>query len=158
MLVDAASLLVGAGVGKATGTLLRAMGSKIVPKAADTAAKSITTVYATERQSASMAARSALTEARSGATVYRTGNLGDSMTGESQYWSLQNPTTKSNFAGGLGLPLVGSDSRFIMGGTLKSSASAITNKAAGLGVNAGGEIQLVTEPSGVGGLWFHMPE
>ena len=63
----------------------------------------------------------------------------------------------SNFASRLGVPSVGSDFRFIMGGTLKPGASAITNEAAGLGVNTGGEIQLVTEPFSVRNLWFHMP-
>jgi len=38
--------------------------------------------------------------------------------------------------------------------TLNPGAAAGTNAAPGLGANAGGAIQVVTQPGGVGNLWF----
>jgi uncharacterized ion transporter superfamily protein YfcC len=76
------------------------------------------------------------------------------MGGESQYWSLQNPVTPG-YASQMGMPAV--TPNFMMGGTLNPGASVIANQAAGLGVNAGGGLQIVTSPGGVGLSWFHMP-
>lgn len=56
--------------------------------AAEGTTASITTPYAVEVQSSSAEAQAALAQAQNGATLYRTGQLGTSMTGESQYWSL----------------------------------------------------------------------
>ena len=81
------------------------------------------------------------------------GEMGESMAGESQYWSLDNPLANSNFANNMGMPAVASD--FTMTGTLNSGASAITNEALGLGGNAGSGIQVVVSPGGVGNLGFH---
>jgi hypothetical protein len=53
----------------------------------------IVTPYRIEAQGLTAAEAAALAEARSGATLCRTGELGQSMAAESQYWSLQNPTT-----------------------------------------------------------------
>ncbi|HEX3627107.1 MAG TPA: choice-of-anchor Q domain-containing protein [Verrucomicrobiae bacterium] len=116
---------------------------------------SITTPYAVEAQSSSTAAQTALAQAQNGATLYRMGQTGVSMTGESQYWSLQNPLLDPNYANSMGMPGVTSD--FIMTGTLNPGASVIANEAPGLGANTGNGIQIVTEPGGVGGLTFHMP-
>jgi len=116
---------------------------------------SITTPYAVEAQSASAEAQAALSQAQNGATLYRTGQLGTSMTGESQYWSLQNPLLNPNYAAEMGMPGVTPD--FIMTGTLNPGASVIANEAPGLGANLGGKIQIVTQPGGVGNLGFHMP-
>jgi len=44
-----------------------------------------------ERRRTSAEAQVALAQAQNGETLYRTGELGESMAGESQYWSLQNP-------------------------------------------------------------------
>jgi hypothetical protein len=76
------------------------------------------------------------------------------MTGESQYWPLQNPLSPG-YAKGVGLPNV--QPNFFMTGTLNPGVSVITNEAAGLGGNAGRQIQVVTSPGGVGNLGFHMP-
>jgi RHS repeat-associated protein len=65
---------------------------------------SITTPYAVEAQSSSAEAQAALAQAQNGATLYRTGQLGTSMTGESQYWSLQNPLLNPNYASEMGMP------------------------------------------------------
>jgi len=46
---------------------------------------------------------------------------------------------------------------WIMGGTLRTGAAAVSRSAPGLGVNAGGSIEIVVQPGGVSGLWFHMP-
>ena len=83
------------------------------------------------------------------------GELGESMAGESQYWSLQNPLNNPTYASGMGMP--GVQSNFMMTGTLNPGAPVIANEAARLGANAGGEIQIVTSPGGVGNLSFHMP-
>jgi hypothetical protein len=77
------------------------------------------------------------------------------MTGESQYWSLENPLLNPGYANSMGMPAVTPD--FVMTGTLNPGASVITNEAPGLGVNAGQGIQVVTSPGGVGNLGFHMP-
>jgi hypothetical protein len=77
------------------------------------------------------------------------------MAGESQYWSLQNPLLNPNYASQMGMP--GVTPNFIMGGTLNPGASVIANEAGALGANAGRGIQIVTQPGGVGNLWFHMP-
>jgi hypothetical protein len=86
--------------------------------------------------------------------VFRTGELGESMAGESQYWSVSNPLSPG-YGSGIGLPDVTPD--FIMGGTVAPDAAVITNEAAALGTNGGGDIQVVTSPGAVTGLWFHMP-
>jgi RHS repeat-associated protein len=116
---------------------------------------SITTSYAVEVQSSSAEAQAALVQAQNGAMLYRTGQLGESMAGESQYWSLENPLLKPNYANVVGLPDVTPD--FVMTGTLNSDATAIVNEAPGLGANAGGGLQVVTTPDGVGNLNFLMP-
>jgi hypothetical protein len=54
-------------------------------------AAAIQTPYAIEAQSASAAAQGALSDVQGGATIFRTGQLGTSMAGESQYWSLTSP-------------------------------------------------------------------
>jgi hypothetical protein len=131
-----------------------AAATPVVPTG-DAPPASITTPYAVETQGSSAEAQAALTQAQSGATVYRTGQLGVSMTGESQYWSLQNPLLNPNYAAEMGMPGVTPD--FIMTGTLNPGASVIANEAPGLGANLGGKIQIVTQPGGVGNLGFHMP-
>ncbi|MBV9825349.1 MAG: hypothetical protein JO001_06720, partial [Alphaproteobacteria bacterium] len=117
-------------------------------------AASIVTPYALEVQSASAEAQAALEAAQSGAPLYRTGQLGQSMAGESQYWSLENPMTPG-YANQMGMPNVTPD--FVLRGTLNRGASVITNEAPGLGVNAGRGIQIITRPGGVGSLQFTMP-
>jgi RHS repeat-associated protein len=118
-------------------------------------AAAIQTPYALEVQSASAEAQAALDAAQNGATLYRTGTLGSNMAGESQYWSLENPLTSPGYAGQMGVP--GGTPNFVLQGTLNPGASVITNVAPGLGVNAGGGIQIVTSPGGVGNLIFTMP-
>ena len=78
-------------------------------------------------KSASVEAQAALAQARNGATLFRTGQLGGSMAGESQYWSLQNPLLNTNYASEMGMP--GVTPNFIMGGTLNPGASVIANEA-----------------------------
>jgi hypothetical protein len=114
----------------------------------------IQTPYAIEVASSSVGARTAISAARNGATLYRAGELGESMAGESQYWSLQTPMSPG-YASQMGIP--GVRVNFIMGGTLNPGASAIANEAAALGANPGAGIQIVTSPNGLGNLWFYMP-
>ena len=131
-----------------------AIQARVATKAAQSGVQSIETLYGIETQSMSAEAQAALSEANSGGALFRTGQLGKSMTAESQYWSLQNPLTPG-YAGQIGLPGVTPD--FIMGGTLNSGASVITNAARALGSNAGGAIQVVTSEGGVGIQFFVMP-
>ena len=141
-------------VGVVTGITTDKEGGPIIQP---TAAKppSIATPYAIEEQSPSEEAQAALAQAQNGATLYRTGQTGVSMTGESQYWTLENPQGPG-FANGLGTPPeVQPD--FVMTGKLNPGATVITNEAPGLGTNTGGGIQVVTAPGGVGNLGFHMP-
>jgi hypothetical protein len=55
-----------------------------------------------------------------------------------------------------GLP-GGAAPNWIMGGSLRTGAPAVTRAAPGLGTNPGGAIEVVNQPGGVTGLWFHMP-
>jgi RHS repeat-associated protein len=118
------------------------------------APSAIQTAYVTEVTSTSLEARLAISAVRNGATLHRAGELGESMAGESQYWSLQNPISPG-YASQMGMP--GVRVNFIMGGTLNPGTSAIANEAAALGANPGAGIQIVTSPNGVGNLWFYMP-
>jgi len=145
------------------GAILGDIGAEIAPAELGAAAEggleaegtpSITTDYAVETQGGSLAEQAALADAQSGATLYRTGELGTSMAGESQYYSLQNPLTPG-YANSMGMPNV--TPNFIMGGTLNQGASAIANQAGALGANAGQGIQIVTSPGGVVINWFYMP-
>jgi len=120
---------------------------------AETEAASIVTPYATEVQSSSEEAQAALSAARDGAPLYRTGQLGESMGSESQYWSLENPASPG-YAQQMGMP--GVNPNFVIQGTLRDGASVITNEAPGLGMNAGGGLQVVTSPGGVSSQYFMM--
>jgi hypothetical protein len=145
-----AELLVGLGAAAESGLSAAELGGAA---AEETAA--IETPYALEAQSSSAEAQAALGQVQSGATLYRTGTLGSNMGGESQYWSLQNPLTTPGYASQMGVP--GGALDFVLSGTLNRGASVITNEAAALGSNAGGGIQVVTSPGGVGNLTFTMP-
>jgi acyl-CoA synthetase (NDP forming) len=75
------------------------------------------------------------------------------MGSESQYWSLSNPES-AEYAEQMGMPSVAPN--FVIQGTLNDGASVITNEAPGLGANAGGGIQVVTQPGGVTTQFFMM--
>lgn len=117
----------------------------------------IATKYGPARQSSSSAARSALIEAENGATVYRVGTLGVQHIEEGQFWALRNPLSTVGYAEEYGLPTASVGYRFVVGGTVKDSAVIITREALGIGVNAGGAIEVVTPIHGVRIDWFHMP-
>ena len=127
----------------------------LLARSAISGAAAIQTPYALEVQSASAEAQAALSEAQNGANLYRTGTTGSNMAAESQYWSLENPLTNPGYASQMGVP--GGTPNFVLQGTLTPGASVITNEAAALGTNAGGGIQVVTSPGGVGNLIFTMP-
>jgi RHS repeat-associated protein len=118
-------------------------------------AAAIQTPYALEAQSATAESQAALQQVQNGSTLYRTGTLGSNMTGESQYWSLENPLTNPEYASQMGAPEGNPD--FVLSGQLNPGASVVTNEAPGLGVNGGGGVQVVTSPGGVGNLQFTMP-
>jgi RHS repeat-associated protein len=112
----------------------------------------ITTPYAVEVQSTTAEAQAALADVENGAQLYRMGELGENMAGESQYWSLENPLSNPDYANQMGLP--GTNPNFVMSGTVNEGAGVVTNYAPGLGSNAGGGIQVVVTPGGVGNLTF----
>lgn len=75
------------------------------------------------------------------------------MGSESQYWSLENPANPG-YAQQMGMP--GVNPNFVIQGTLQDGASVITNEAPGLGMNAGGGLQVVTSQGGVTSKYFMM--
>jgi len=117
----------------------------------------IATDYGIATQSTSEASMAALGDARAGAELFRQGTFGVQSTAEGQFWSLQNPASTPGYADAMGLPASNSP-EWIMGGTLRSGASAVTREAPGLGANEGGAQEVVTTPGGVKSDWFHMPD
>jgi hypothetical protein len=127
-------------------------GGQVTTTVSEEATAAIATDYGVEVQSASAEAQAALEQARAGAMLYRSGEMTVSAAGEAQYWSLTNPLTPG-YANAMGIPNVATN--FVMVGTLAPGAAVITNEAAALGANAGGAIQIVTEPGAVTNLWFY---
>jgi hypothetical protein len=100
----------------------------------------------------------ALQDARAGAQLYRQGSFGAQETAGGQFWALSNPLTTCGYASQFGTPGSAAPAiDWVMGGTLRPGAEAVTRFAPGLGTNAGGAIEIVTNPGGVGSVWFHMP-
>jgi filamentous hemagglutinin len=89
--------------------------------------------------------------------MFRQGAFGVQETTGAQFWSLSNPAATPGFAGQLGMPGGAAPVDWIMGGTLRTGAPAVTRAAPGLGANGGGALEVVVQPGSVGGLWFHMP-
>ncbi|HEY5959119.1 MAG TPA: hypothetical protein VIV60_21325, partial [Polyangiaceae bacterium] len=94
---------------------------------------------------------------QAGATLYRQGVFGVQETTGAQFWALSNPAATPGYAAQMGMPGGAVQADWIMGGTLENGAAAITRGAPGIGVNIGGRLEVVVQPGGVGGLWFHMP-
>ena len=120
------------------------------------AARGVTTPYGVAVQEATPAAQAVLQETQAGAQLYRHGSFGVQQTTGAQFWSPRNPLSTSGYANQFGTPGSAAPD-WVMAGTLKPGAEVITRAAPGLGTNAGGAIEAVTTPSGVGSLWFHMP-
>jgi len=122
------------------------------------ATRGIATPYGVASQQAGSAAKAALSEARAGGTLYRQGSFGVQETTSAQFWSPRNPLATPGYANSTGLPGGAAPAAdWVMGGTLKGGAQAVTRASPGLGANAGGAIEVVTTPGGVGSFWFHMP-
>ena len=98
-----------------------------------------------------------MTEARAGGTLYRQGSFGVQETTGAQFWSPVNPTSTPNYASGFGMPGGAATPDWVMGGTLRPGATAVSRSAPGLGTNVGGKIEVVVQPGGVCGTWFCMP-
>jgi RHS repeat-associated protein len=125
----------------------------------DEAAGTVATPYGTATQETTPAAQAVLTEARGGATLYRQGAFGVQETTSAQFWSRSNPASTPGYAAGVGMPGGAAPKvDWIMGGTLRTSAPAITRGAPGIGTNAGGKIEVVVSPGGVCRTWFCMPD
>jgi hypothetical protein len=85
------------------------------------------------------------------------GSFGVQETGGAQFWPLTGPAATPSFAAQLGMPGGAQQVDWIMGGTLRAGAAAVTRAAPGLRTNAGGALEVVVQPGGVSSFWFHMP-
>ena len=121
------------------------------------AAEGVATPWGVAMQEATPAAEAALADAQAGATIFREGVFGVQETTGAQFWSPGNPAATPGYAAQMGMPGSAAQADWIMGGTLQNGATAITRGAPGIGVNIGGGMEVVVQPGGVGGLWFHMP-
>ncbi len=120
-------------------------------------AQGVKTPYGTALQEATPAAQTAMAEARAGGTVYRQGSFGVQETTGAQFWSPANPASTPNYASGVGMSGGAATPNWVMGGTVRPGAAAVSRSAPGLGTNVGGKIEIVVQPGGVCGTWFCMP-
>jgi len=112
----------------------------------------VNTPHGVAEQLDSPAAWAALKKAQEGAPLYKIGKIGRSEVVESQFWSLVDPRKmgQQDFAKAFGIPKANADFDFIVTGTLRPGAHAITRVAPPAGGNpGGGAIELVTNPNSV---------
>jgi hypothetical protein len=119
------------------------------------ATEGIATPFGVAEQGGDAASQALREEVGAGATVYRQGEFGVQETGGGQFWAGENPLTTPGYAAGYGTP--GGAAEWVMGGEVGEGEPFVTRLAPGLGSNTGGNPEVVTNPGGVGGLWFHMP-
>ncbi|MEN6411622.1 MAG: hypothetical protein ABFC84_02525 [Veillonellales bacterium] len=89
----------------------------------------------------------------SGGNLYKAGTFGRSNAADSQFWATENPLTTPGYANKYGVDFSKVD--YIIGGKIKKPY--ITRSAPGLGENAGGALEVVTDPFGVELDFFYMP-
>ena len=89
----------------------------------------------------------------SGGNLYKAGTFGRSNAADSQFWASENPLTTPGYANKYGVDFSKVD--YIIGGKIKGPY--ITRPAPGLGKNAGGALEVVTDPFGVELDFFYMP-
>ncbi len=115
----------------------------------------ITTPEGFAIQSSSSEALSAAANVYQGKTLYKMGTFGRSEAAESQFWSLEDPTKYLDnpkiFADKYGIPAenLSSGKFFLIKGQLKPNQNFITRPAPRVGNNAGGSIEVVTNPGAV---------
>ncbi len=120
----------------------------------DTLPKPIETPFGQAAQSTDPDAIAARSRVDSGATLYRIGTMGRSQAAEAQFWSLENPSSPG-YADRYGLPQQNvANANFIETGTLKPGAPFVTRPAPPVGQNAGGGIEVVTNPGSVDMSYF----
>jgi hypothetical protein len=84
-----------------------------------------------------------------GATLFKTGTLGKSFATESQFWSVEHPSTPG-FAGRYGIPPQNvANADFTVTGRLKPGGKFVTRIAPAAGGNPGGGIEVVVEEGAV---------
>ena len=86
--------------------------------------------------------------------VYRAGQFGRSNTTDAQFWAPENPLSPG-YAEKYGVDFKNVD--YIIRGKIKSGVNFITRPAPGLGSNAGGGLEIVTNPNDVGIDSYIMP-
>jgi len=116
---------------------------------------SIKTPYGRAWQSLSPEALSLRRQVSNGMEIYRGGALGKTNVAEGQFWAPENPLNpgySSRYGAGSysGLP------DFVIGGNLKAGTPLITRAAPGVGANAGGALEIVTQANGVHINYFYM--
>jgi RHS repeat-associated protein len=145
----------GNAVGHLTGTVEVAIATSSAGQA--TTPKSIITPHGTAVQSISSEALELQESVADGQQIFRGGNFPKSAASEGQYWSPQNPLTPG-YANSVGAANLGTKSPdFILGGTVRPGADFITRPAPPFGGNAGGALEIVTQPGSVQIDFFHMP-
>jgi RHS repeat-associated protein len=132
-----------------------AEGAEVAAEAAEATAE-VATPWGAAVQEVGAEARATLEYAEQGGPLYRQGSFDIQETANAQFWSTNNPATTPGYANMVGMN-GGSSADWIMGGSLKDGAMAVTRAAPGHAGNLGGAIEVVTNPGGVGNLWFHMP-
>jgi RHS repeat-associated protein len=118
---------------------------------------SVSTPYGPAVQSSTAAAQTALSQVQNGATVYKGGVLGNSVTGGSQFLSLENPLSPG-FAARYGIPPQNANFNFVLTGTVQDGAPVITRPAPSIPPNPGGGIEAVTTPGSFQINSFFMPD
>jgi hypothetical protein len=143
------AILLLSGVGDLVEAGLAVVEEAIAPAAIETA-------YGTAVQETSTAAQALRAEVSSGQQIFRGGTLGRSTAAEGQFWAAESPLNPG-FADRLGAGSFSGSPEFMIGGTMRSGAPFITRTAPGLGLNAGGALEIVTNPWSVRLDFFHMP-
>jgi len=120
-------------------------------------ATSIATPHGRAFQRLSRDALDLRSEVAGGRQVFRGGNFGRSAAGEGQFFSVESPLSPG-FADRVGAATLGRGTPdFVIGGTVRPGAGLVTRRAPPFGKNAGGALEVVTEPGAVRLDFFHMP-
>ena len=109
------------------------------------------------RQELSAEALALRSEVAAGRQVFRGGTLGQSTAAEGQFFAAESPLNPG-FADRLGAATLGRGTPdFIIGGSVRPGAQFITRTAPAFGKNAGGALEVVTQPGAVRLDFFVMP-
>ncbi|MDO9375309.1 MAG: RHS repeat-associated core domain-containing protein [Ferruginibacter sp.] len=116
----------------------------------------ISTPYGLAKQSFNQKALDIARDVANGKSLYKVGTFGRSEAAESQFWLVEDPTIYLSdlkaFSKRYGIPeenLASGGNMFIIKGQIKQNQSFITRPAPPVGSNLGGEVEVVTNPSGV---------